>query len=246
LTNLIMNAVDACEREGTITVRARPDDDQVVLEVVDDGHGMTEEVRARCLEPFFTTKQDRGTGLGLPMVYGIVRRHGGTIDIESAPGRGTTIAVRLPRALAQAPRPSGRQAEDGAGPWNVLVVDDEDRIRTVIRGFLAHDGHTVISAGSAAEALACVESRQIDLVVLDLAMPDMSGDRLATLIRDRAPSIRILMLSGFGAAPAAGALMPDVDGILAKPIRLEDLRSGIARVMSGGPNEARSTNDATV
>jgi PAS domain S-box-containing protein len=244
LTNLIMNAVDACGDQGTILVRAGPDEDTVLLEVVDDGHGMTDEVRARCLEPFFTTKEDRGTGLGLPMVYGVARRHGGTIEIESAPGLGTTIGVRLPREPSESSVLAPDDALASGGPWRVLVVDDEEHVRTVLRGFLAHGGHRVSSAANATDALLIVEAQPLDLVLLDRAMPDMSGDRLATLIRDRAPAVKILMLSGFGTTPTTDGTIPDVDGMLGKPVRLDELRAAIARVMRVTPAPHEPASDA--
>ena len=233
LTNLIINAVDACADQGTIVIRAAPDGDTVLLEISDNGHGMTDEVRARCLEPFFTTKEDRGTGLGLPMVYAIVQRHRGSIEIDSTPGRGTTIGVRLPRALAAASWHAGERPAGLHGPWHVLIVDDEEHVRTVLSRCLSHAGHDVASVASATGALSIIETRAPDLVLLDRAMPEMSGDQLAPLIRDRAPEIRILMLSGFGATLAAGEVMPDVDGMIAKPVRLNELLSAIGRVMDG-------------
>lgn len=242
LTNLVINAVDACEDRGTIVVRAAPDGDTVLLEVADTGHGMNDEVQGRCLEPFFTTKEDRGTGLGLPMVHAIVQRHGGSIGIDSAPGRGTTIGVRLPRALAEAAWTAGAGADRPHRPWHVLIVDDEEHVRTVLRRYLSHAGHDVASVASAPEALSVIESRAPDLVLLDRAMPEMSGDRLATLIRDRAPDTRIMMLSGFGVTPAAGESMPDVDGMIAKPVRLSELLSAIGRVMEASHGDADETD----
>ena len=243
LTNLIINAVDACEDQGIIVVRASPEGDAVLLEVSDNGHGMTDEVRARCLEPFFTTKEDRGTGLGLPMVYAIVQRHGGSISIDSAPGRGTTIGVRLPRALAESSWTAGDGADRPHGPWHVLIVDDEEHVRTVLRRYLSHAGHDVASAASAPEALSIIETRAPDLVLLDRAMPEMSGDQLATLIRDRAPATRIVMLSGFGVTPAADETMPEVDGMIAKPVRQRCLPSAIGRVMEANASDADEKYD---
>jgi CheY-like chemotaxis protein/anti-sigma regulatory factor (Ser/Thr protein kinase) len=234
LVNLILNAVDASHETGTIAVRARPDRDEVVLEVSDDGQGMTEEVRARCLEPFFTTKGEQGTGLGLPMVYGIVRRHRGTISIESAPGTGTTISVRLPRAGMAAVRSERTGTHHPNGPWRILVVDDEEHVRTVLRGYLTHAGHEVSGAETALDALKSIARQEPDLVLLDRAMPDMSGDRLALLIRDLSPAIRILMVSGFGAMRTAEHELPDVDGFLSKPIRIAELLGAVARVMADG------------
>jgi CheY-like chemotaxis protein/anti-sigma regulatory factor (Ser/Thr protein kinase) len=232
LINLILNAVDASRETGTITVRARVAGAEVVLEVADDGQGMTEEVRARCLEPFFTTKGEQGTGLGLPMVYGIVRRHRGTIAIESAPGRGTTIAVRLPRASTPTARANRPGHHHPNGPWRILVVDDDEHVRTVLRGYLTHAGHEVTGAETALDALKSIAREEPDLVLLDRALPDMSGDRLAMLIRDLSPAIRILMVSGFGAMRNGDDELPDVDGILAKPIRIAELLGAVTRVMA--------------
>jgi len=102
LTNLIFNAMDAIPGKGVITLRARPQEDDVIVEVIDNGTGMSAEVRQRCLEPFFTTKGDHGTGLGLAMVFGIIKRHQGTLEIDSEPGKGTTIRIRLPACAPMA------------------------------------------------------------------------------------------------------------------------------------------------
>jgi len=232
LTNLIINAVDACEDSGTISIQARPEGDVILLEVADSGHGMTDDVRARCLEPFFTTKKDRGTGLGLPMVHRIVRRHGGTISIESAPGQGATIGVRLPRASAETATGPALAATVRGGPWRVLVVDDDERIRIILHGYLVHAGHQVTTVGTAGEALAALTDGVVDLLMLDRAMPSMSGDQLAILARRAAPGTRILMLSGFGGAPGADGTVPDVDAILTKPVRMDELMTAIEQVMA--------------
>jgi CheY-like chemotaxis protein len=240
--------VDACDRSGTIIIRARPDGDLILLEVSDDGHGMTEDVLERCLDPFFTTKKDRGTGLGLPMVHSIVKRHGGQISIQSAPGQGTTISVRLPRAWPRngvaEPLPEQRFSD----PWRVLVVDDEEHVRTVLHGYLVHGGHTAVCVGTADEALAAIASSDLDVVLLDRAMPDMSGDQLAVLIRQARPQVRILMLSGFGAAHGANGTIPPVDGFLAKPVRLDQLMTVIGQVMdrpaSSAPVPSAPRSDA--
>jgi signal transduction histidine kinase len=126
LTNLIFNAVDAMPSGGVITLRVTTEAEQALLQVRDSGTGMTEEVRQRCLEPFFSTKGDSGTGLGLAMVYGIVKRHGGTLDLVSQPGQGTTFTIRLP--FAKPAEKSEAQENDvpvARSPLNVLVVDDE-------------------------------------------------------------------------------------------------------------------------
>src|SRR5207244_6472151 len=137
LTNLLFNAVDAMPQGGRILLETSIENERAVLRIVDTGTGMTETVRRRCLEPFFSTKGDRGTGLGLSMVYGIVERHRGQLEIQSSLGKGTTFLIRLPLAeemtaseavLAVAPKPNS--------PLNVLIVDDEARSREVLSAYL--------------------------------------------------------------------------------------------------------------
>ncbi|HEX8899420.1 MAG TPA: hybrid sensor histidine kinase/response regulator, partial [Chthoniobacterales bacterium] len=149
LTNLIFNAVDAMPQGGRISLETSIERNNAVIRVRDNGTGMTESVRQRCLEPFFSTKGERGTGLGLSMVYGIVERHGGKLEIESAPGEGTTFIIRLPVAEKS---PAGN-AECSAqsrskSSLNVLIVDDEPRVLEVVSAYLRCDGHSVSTATS--------------------------------------------------------------------------------------------------
>ena len=153
LTNLIFNAVDAMPQGGTITVRTRSANSRVIMEVADTGTGMTEEVRQRCLEPFFTTKGDRGTGLGLSMVYGILQRHQGTVEIETALGKGTTFRLSLPAAQEKPPTSQRDSAPTSIRPLRVLLVDDEEIVRQILREYLVGDGHTVETAANGHEAL---------------------------------------------------------------------------------------------
>lgn len=231
LTNLVFNAVDAMPDGGMITLRTYRQHDRAVLEVRDTGTGMTEEVRRRCLEPFFTTKGKEGTGLGLPMVYGIVQRHGGTIAIETQPGQGTAFVVSLPTEPAgQTTAPAREPGRVSAGqPLRVLVVDDEPAVQQVTATFLTADGHRVETAGSGTEALAKFQPETFDLVITDQAMPGMSGDQFAAAIRERAPAQRILMLTGFAALmQARGELPAGVDRLLGKPVTLAGLREAVA------------------
>ena len=133
---------------GTITLRTQRDNNYVVVEVVDDGIGMTEEVKQRCFDPFFTTKREGGTGLGLSVIYGIIQRHKGDITVESTPGVGTTFQIRIPIHDAKS-NPSILPVEDGVIPkQHILVVDDEKAIRQTMMDLLIADGHTVETAVS--------------------------------------------------------------------------------------------------
>lgn len=232
LTNVIFNAVDALPNGGTIAIAARGEQDFVALAVRDDGTGMTEEVRRRCLEPFFSTKGERGTGMGLAMAYGIVRRHDGAIDVESAPGRGTTFTIRLPvRARAKGPAGATGTAVLHR-KLHVLLVEDERAVRDVVREFLLDDGHTVVTAVNGRDGLEKFASDRFDLVITDRAMPEMGGDEMAAAIRRRSPSRPVLMLTGFGDIMDAEGEKPEgVNLVVGKPVTPEGLREAIRRVL---------------
>ena len=231
LANLIFNAVDAMPDGGTVTLRTRVEGERVVLEVSDTGTGMTEEVRQRCLEPFFTTKGEYGTGLGLAMVYGILRRHEGTIDIQSALGRGTTFVIRLPALTGQKTEKRGEKALPPARPLRVLAVDDEPRVLGVLKEYLTGDGHAVETASSGREGIEKFRADRFDLVVTNRAMPGLSGDRLAGLVKKAAPDTPVILLTGFSEfMDAAGEHPEGVDLVLSKPLTLAALREAVARV----------------
>jgi PAS domain S-box-containing protein len=233
LANLIFNAVDAMPRGGTMTLRTRWERNQVLIEVADTGTGMTEEVRRRCLEPFFSTKGQRGTGLGLATAYGTISRHRGRIDIQTELGKGTVFLIRLP---AQPARPGADAATAGGSPapsrsLRILTVDDETVLREVIAEYLASDGHNVETAGSGREALEKFENAEFDLMLIDRAMPGMSGDQLAAAVRAKNSTVPIIMLTGFGSMMIAGEEKPPgVDMVVGKPVTMAQLRQAIAKV----------------
>ncbi|MGO9609966.1 MAG: PAS domain S-box protein, partial [Verrucomicrobiia bacterium] len=198
LTNLIFNAVDAMPQGGTITVRTRSANSRVIMEVADTGTGMTEDVRQRCLEPFFTTKGDRGTGLGLSMVYGILQRHQGTIEIETALGKGTTFRLSLPAAQEKAPTTKRDSTSASIRPLRVLLVDDEEVVRQILREYLIGDEHVVETAANGHEALDKLPKAAFDVVILDRAMPGLSGDQVAVAIKELRPELPVILLTGFG------------------------------------------------
>jgi CheY-like chemotaxis protein len=214
---------------------------------------MSEEVRRRCLEPFFTPKSGRGVGLGLSIAHGIVQRHRGGISIQSEPGQGARAIVRLP--LEGAPERSGGSvgsdgsygrvapAQPGEEPapdrrppvpsWRVLLVDDEESGRLVVRRYLEADGHTAMLAADGREGLQTFEAGRFDLVILDRAMPGMSGDELATAIKARSPATPVIMLTGFSPTMAGQADPPAaVDKIITKPLTRAALRRAVAEIMA--------------
>ena len=232
LTNLIFNAIDAMPQGGTITLRTRHRGNEVELVVSDTGVGMTEEVRRRCLEPFFTTKGERGSGLGLSMVYGIVERHNGTMNVESRLGHGSTFRFTFPEDTSGAVSVAPVEADIGR-PLRILVVDDQPVQCELISHALQRDWHTIAVASNGREALQLFERNEFDLVITDKAMPGMNGDQLAVAIKSREPDTRVIMLTGFGAALDDPESQSEfVDLVLAKPASLAELRAAIAKVMA--------------
>jgi CheY-like chemotaxis protein/anti-sigma regulatory factor (Ser/Thr protein kinase) len=230
-TNLIFNAVDAMPTGGTITLRSSAEHEQAVFEVSDTGSGMNEEVRNRCMEPFFSTKGGRGTGLGLSMVFGIVKRHEGSVEIESAPGRGTTFRIKFPTmvgATGTADEEAGRMDRS----LRVLVVDDEAVTRGVLASYLVADGHTVVTANDAEEAMSFIAFREFDLLITDHAMPGMNGVQLAATVRRMRAGHPVILVTGFAAGnPGIDEQPGGVDLVMRKPVPRRDLRRALATVM---------------
>ena len=233
LTNLIFNAVDAMPGDGSITLRTRADGDRVLLEVSDTGEGMTEEVRQRCMEPFFSTKGEQGTGLGLGLVYGIVRRHDGSIELETELGKGTHFFIRLPQQKdeAIAPRTSEATGSFVRSTLHILVVDDEPSFCSLLCGFLEGDGHTVETANDGREGLQKFLAGRFDVVMLDQAMPEMNGSQVAAAIKEMTPNKPIVLVTGFGdMMQAVGEHPAGVDLILSKPVTLNRFREALVEV----------------
>ncbi len=231
LTNLIFNAVDAMPAGGTVTIGTTALEDGVVLTVTDTGIGMTESERERCLEPFFTTKGEGGTGLGLAVVYGIIQRHGGTIEIASEKGVGTTFAIRLPSTTDEK-IPDAPVVERLGRALRVLIVDDQEIICELIAEHLSSDGHTTASAAHGHAALETFRREPFDLVITDQSMPLMNGLQLGSAIKNLSPETPVVLLTGFGDEMLAlGGCPPGIDLVLGKPVSQADLRRAISQAM---------------
>ena len=234
LTNLIFNAVDAMPEGGRICLQTAIEGGSAAVRVADNGTGMSETVRQRCLEPFFSTKGEQGTGLGLSMVHGIVERHRGKLTIESTPGEGTTFTIRLPLAQDAAASSDriGLADMHTKSALNVLIIDDEASVLEVLSRYLRCDGHSVATAASGREALEKFRRNPFDLVVVDRAMSEMSGDQTARVIKQVNRSVPIIMLTGFAISSDRNGARPEaVDEILYKPITLDALRSTMGRLL---------------
>ena len=232
-TNLIFNAVDGMPQGGTLTIRSAQAEQAVCLEFSDTGVGMSAETRRHCFEPFFSTKGEHGTGLGLALVHGIIRRHDGNINIESSLGIGSTFTICFPLTISQPVSVPLVTAEElpPLQAVQVLLVDDEAQLREMLVEFLQLSGCTVEAVASGAEALAKFRVGKFDVVITDQAMPGMNGDQLAAAIKQQVATTPVILLTGFGMLMQLEALPPGVDLILSKPIGLADLRAGLTRVL---------------
>jgi len=258
LINLVFNAVDAMPEGGVLTLRTRETASaktyataqQVCVEVSDTGTGMDEDTRRRCLEPFFTTKGERGTGLGLAMVYGVAQRHGAAIDIDSAPGRGTTVRLTFP-VPATLPA-SAAQEPPLLGPvrrLHVLIVDDDPVLLKSLAETLELDGHHVAAAGGGQEGIDAFHASQrskapFDAVITDLGMPYVDGQKLADAVKTMSPQTPVLLLTGWGKRLIAdNESPPHIDAVLGKPPKVLELRAALARLTAQRHPRGNATRD---
>lgn len=249
LLNLAINARDAMQQRGRFTIETHPSsrdpdggDEYVEILASDTGSGMSAEVQERIFEPFFTTKSDdRGTGLGLATVYATVTGAGGTIDVDSTPGHGTTFTIRLPRARPDRPadgRPGSASAAttppDGP-PRTILVVDDEAPLRRLMVRALERHGHRVLSAedGRQAIQLATRHPGPIHLLLTDVRMGVMSGPVAAGRIREIRPDIQVIFMTGYAEEDELEPIPPgEAPDILPKPFDVAELLERVAAVLT--------------
>ncbi|HYE94247.1 MAG TPA: GAF domain-containing protein, partial [Terriglobales bacterium] len=232
LTNLVFNALDAMPGGGTVTIRTGIDGEGLFVTVQDTGVGMPEAVRRRIFDPFFTTKGERGTGLGLSVVYGIVTRHGGRIEVASRLGHGAAFTVRLPLSDPAAPPPIEPTVDAFPARARVLVVDDEAEIRDVLTTLFTHWGHEVVACEDGDTAIGRFESETFDLVVTDLGMPGISGWTVARAVKARNPETPVVMVTGWREQISeTEAHAEGVDYLLSKPFRRAELRTVVAHAL---------------
>jgi PAS domain S-box-containing protein len=231
LTNLVLNAVDALPQGGTIDLRVQRRRQRVHVEVQDSGVGMPPEVRAKIFEPFFTTKGEKGLGLGLSMVFGVVQRHDGTVEVDSTPGAGTTFRLSFPAAGGEA---DNAETLEGLAPirtLRILAVDDDWEIANMVSLMLEPFGHEIAVATSGEEALERLAADRYDLVISDVGMgARMNGWELASRVKAGFPGVRLVLATGWGAEiDPEDARTRGVDAVVSKPFRIADL----TRVVSG-------------
>jgi two-component system cell cycle sensor histidine kinase/response regulator CckA len=256
ILNMCINGRDAMEKGGTLTLGTRncylkPETarflvdvapgDYVCISVADTGVGMDRETREHIFEPFFTTKK-KGTGLGLALAYGIIKRHGGFIQIHSTPGRGSLFQVNIPACIAEE-EPTAKKQEAVSlrrGTEMVLVVDDEPMITDLARDILRRYGYSVLIAGSGEEALEIYQRRsgEIALVILDIVMPGMDGREVFTRLRAFNPEAKVIVSSGYNHDRDADDLLKQgAVGFAQKPYRIAELVAIVGEILVGAEKQ---------
>jgi len=245
LTSIADNALDAMPEGGNLTFRTGIVGARVFCLVADTGVGIGDEVRLQIFDPFFTTKREKGPGFGLSGVYAIVDRHGGEITVESEIGKGTTFTIWLSPAKPSEPAPqqatgalstTARTSTPGA---QILVVDDSEDVREVLRELLTQHGHTVVTCEDGESGLAELETRRFDLAMVDLKLPGISGHEVANRLKDRWPDATVVIMTGyFDRVGPEGTQAKGVDFVLTKPFTLDQLRLVIDHAYSSAPAES--------
>lgn len=228
LTNLIFNAVDAMPDGGFISVKCRKKNDQVLMQVKDTGIGMTDEILEKIFDPFFTTKGSEGNGLGMSEVYGVVKRHSGTIEVQSDVGEGTTFTLTFPVHIPEKVKEEEVALE--VGSLRILAVDDDEFILEFFEDVFREIGHITTAYQSPVEAIENFDPRKYDMVITDLEMPVMNGQEFAEKIKAVAPQIPIILLSGwFIDLNEEKDLAMAIDCTITKPFTVEEIQRAIAK-----------------
>lgn len=246
LVNMIYNAIDAMPSGGEIRMSSQETNGRVVLTIADNGTGMTPDVKSRLFDPFFTTKGKGGTGMGMAVSFGIIRRHNGSIDVESEPGRGTTFRISLPvdkdsHSPVEVDAVSITDTKD-EDKITALVVDDENAVREVLREALEAEGCEVLTAESGEMALNIYDARggKLDIVFTDIGMPEMSGWELAREIRKRSIAMPLAIVSGWADAISCDARQAiKADWVVSKPFDIATI-AGIANEVGARRRSAQA------
>jgi CheY-like chemotaxis protein len=241
--NLIFNAVDAMTQGGIIEIGTCVDGAFAKFWVSDNGAGMTQQIVARIFEPFYSTKGDRGTGLGLSASHGIIENHGGDIKVTSEVGKGTRFEVILPLHQPGSSIATDIKAEAvEVKSARILVVEDEENVRVLLNDAFRNGGHEVTEATTGAEALKSLDAKEFDLMVCDLGLPELSGLHVARWVKEFRPNMPVIIATGF-----AGMIAEEdydkarIDEVISKPYAVADVLMRANMILAREATEHRET-----
>jgi PAS domain S-box-containing protein len=240
--NLIFNAVDAMPQGGTIEIGAAEEGSTARFWVADNGSGMTQDVIARIFEPFYSTKGERGTGLGLSASHGIIENHGGDINVTSEVGKGTRFEVILPLYETGVATKVAAAVPLEVKSARVLVVEDEEKVRLLLNDAFRAEGHEVTEATTGAEALKRLDTADFDLLICDLGLPELSGLHVARWVKEFRPDLPVIIATGFAEMIAEEDYhKARIDDVISKPYALSDVLSRARTVLARQAADYRET-----
>ena len=234
IINIIINAIDVMPQGGKITIKTKKDKDQACIMVTDTGPGMSEEVKRKIFDPYFTTKGPQSGGLGMSVCHGIITRHEGKIEIHSEEKKGTTVTIKLPIPQAEKEKVEGKKAviPEEIKKATILVIDDEESVRNVLENILTGEEHRVISSSSAEEGIELFKKEKVDMVFTDLGMPEIPGWQLARLIKEIEPGTPVAMITGWGTQITEEEIKKSsVDFFIGKPFQAKELLEIVAKII---------------
>jgi len=229
LTNMIFNALDAMPKGGTISIKTYDENSNVYISISDTGVGISPKVIETIFEPFFTTKDIGHSGLGLSVVYGIIKGHNGNIDVNSIPGKGTTFIINIP--ASEGIIKAETESINSVNPINVniLVIDDEEPIRDILKNILVQFGNNVTDASNGKLGIEIFQSGKFDVVITDLGMPEVSGWEVAQQVKKINPKTKVILLTGWNIElDEKGLKEKNIDIVINKPFRIDQITKAIS------------------
>jgi len=235
LTNIVLNAMDAMPHGGKITVRSKTENNSVVLSIADTGVGIPDQIKGRLFDPFFTTKAPGGLGMGLSVAYGIINRHGGSITVDSAVGKGTTFHIKLPVAASTAKKLLLPEEPTSIKRASILLIEDDPQTNEVLRLMLERLGHQVTSFTSAKRAVEALDKGDYDVVITDMGMKEMSGRDVARMSKEKKPATSVILITGWSTQLDPEELKRvGIDGVISKPFTREALSAKLTDLLPTG------------
>ncbi len=235
LTNIVLNAMDAMPQGGKITIRSKTENKSVILSIADTGVGIPDDIKGRLFDPFFTTKAPGGLGMGLSVAYGIINRHGGSISVDSAVGKGTTFHIRLPVATDAGRKLLLPEEPTSIKRASILLIEDDPQTNEVLRLMLERLGHEVTGFSSAKRAVETLDKGDYDVVITDMGMQEMSGRDVARAVKEKKPETSVILITGWGTQLDPEELKRvGIDGVISKPFTREALSAKLTDLLPTG------------